>query len=135
VKSSFHVRTLALALLVWAVFFLIGLPAYYQQYSVTAMAVFCAVLVPGIWIAARRVLSRVSAHERLSRAMWLAFYFTAPLALLDFAYCGVYLGYGVAFAARYWYLTLYYFLPWPLLAAVARQLTTPQSGHRTSAST
>ena len=63
---------------------------------------------PSLWASLR--LSVVVA----AIAMWMSFYFTVPFALLDWIYCGVYLGHGAAFLRLYWYLTAFYFIPWAL---------------------
>jgi hypothetical protein len=48
-------------------------------------------------------------------AGWLAFYITVPLLLYDVLYCGVYLGYGAGFVVEFWYLSVYYIVPWIIL--------------------
>jgi hypothetical protein len=52
-------------------------------------------------------------------AAWIAFYFTVPLAFYDWLYCGIYLGYGIGFVSRFWYLSVYYAIPWVVLPVVA----------------
>jgi hypothetical protein len=65
------------------------------------------------------VLRRLRPERRLRVALWLAFYFTVPLAFYDWLYCGLYLGHGIQFIYRYWYLTVYYAIPWVLMPLVA----------------
>jgi hypothetical protein len=74
------------------------------------------------------VLRRLRPERRLTVALWLAFYFTVPLAVYDWLYCGLYLGHGIQFISRYWYLTVYYAIPWALLPLVARLLNRKRSG-------
>jgi hypothetical protein len=50
---------------------------------------------------------------------WFAFYFTVPLAVYDWLYCGVYLGHGIQFLDSFWYLSVYYAIPWVVLPSVA----------------
>ena len=76
------------------------------------------------------VLRRVRPGERLAKALWLAFYFTVPLFVYDWLYCGLYLGHGVRFISRYWYLSVYYVIPWVLLPLVAFFLDGKRSGKR-----
>lgn len=107
-----HLRLLALATLVWLGFWLAGLPHYYQQYSTATMAAFCIALLPAVgWLGAK-VIGRRRAATRRRFAVWLAFYFTLPLAIFDYLYCGWYLGQGWGFLVSYWYLTVYYLVPW-----------------------
>lgn len=103
----------------WALFWVIGLPSYYQQYSRATMIVVCVVLTPLIIPITFIVLRPVRREKRLSRALWLSFYFTVPIALYDWLYCGLYLGYGLRFLAVFWYLTVFYIVPWILLPATA----------------
>lgn len=107
-----HVKTLVQAVLVWAAFWLGGLPDYYQQYSTTTLALGCILLSVLISLAAVAVLARGRDQNRLRRANWIAFYYTVPFAVLDTLYCGVYLGHGWGYLTQYWYLTIFYFTPW-----------------------
>ncbi|MDZ4169572.1 MAG: hypothetical protein U1E26_07940 [Coriobacteriia bacterium] len=122
-NRAFHIRTFLIALVVWLAFLIAGLPAYYQQYPAAGMVVFSAMLLPLIWLAAVRVLSAFEPSRRMTAALWLAFYFTGPLAVLDYLYCGVFLGEGIGFLTRYWYLTAFYILPWPILIGASSWLT------------
>ena len=53
-------------------------------------------------------------RQRMQVGLWIAFYFTVPLAVYDYLYCGLVLGFGVRFLIDFWYLTVYYFIPWLL---------------------
>lgn len=118
-RLSTHLRLLALATAVWVAFWIAGLPDYYQQYSLLAMVAFSAALVPIIAILGARVIGRASASRRMRLASWLSFYFTVPLLVYDYVYCGWYLGYGWRFLTHYWYLTVFYFIPWLLFLPTA----------------
>lgn len=127
-KPSRHLRLLALGTVAWLVFWIVGLPDYYQQYSTKAMIwfdlVLAVVLVPVLFW----VFRGVRRERRLVVSWWIALYFTAPLALYDWLYCGVYLGHGGAFVWRYWYVSVYYVVPWVLVPGVAL-LANRSSGH------
>ena len=111
-SSRQHIRLFLLAVAVWAGFWVAGLPAYYQQYPMLAVAIGCILLSVAISLAAIPAVRRVRNEHMLSRAVWLSVYFTIPFGILDALYCGVYLGHGVHFLYRYWYLTVFYFTPW-----------------------
>lgn len=121
-KIQHHIRILLIATLVWAGFWVAGLPDYYQHYSHGFMAIFLTLLLVPIGAAIYYVLKRVKPGRRLALALWLSFYFTVPLALYDFLYCGLYLGEGMKFLFTYWYLTAYYIIPWVLLPLIAVRL-------------
>jgi hypothetical protein len=107
-----HVRLFLLAIGVWAAFWVAGLPSYYQQYPMLAIAIACILLSVAISLAAISGLRRGRSENMLERSVWLSVYFTIPFAILDTLYCGVYLGHGTAFLYRYWYLTIFYVTPW-----------------------
>lgn len=120
-----HFGLLLQAICVWLVFWLIGLPSYYQQYSTAAMAVASILLSVGISLAAILVLGGGGDETRMPRAFWLSVYYTFPFAALDALYCGWYLGHGSEFLAKYWYLSVFYVTPWftfmPTAALLRRQ--------------
>jgi hypothetical protein len=114
-----HVRLLVAATVVWLGFWVAGLPDYYQQYSTRSLVLFEVLLLPPVWAAgfmALRVRRRLS---RMKRALAISFYFTIPLFLYDLIYCGLHLGHGLRFVVHYWYLTVYYFVPWALFPLTA----------------
>lgn len=115
--------------LAWVVFWVLGLPSYYQQYSTSFMVGFDALLLPLLAVAFTRSLGRVRPGRRLAVSLWMAFYFTVPLAIYDWLYCGVFLRHELAFVSRYWYVSVYYVIPWILLPACVAWLNRrPGSG-------
>jgi hypothetical protein len=100
-KRRHHFRLLGLATLVWAGFLLAGLPEYYRQYSTEFMVAFDLVVLLPISVVFRRVLRRVPSSRRMQVALWIAFYFTVPLAVYDYVYCGLILGAGFGFLWEY----------------------------------
>ena len=114
-----HLRIFLIATVVWTGFWIAGLPLYYQQYSNFLMIWFDSLLLIPTTAIVYFVLRPLRSERRLTVALWLAFYFTVPLALYDWLYCGLYLGHGVEFISTYWYLTVYYAIPWVLLPLMA----------------
>jgi hypothetical protein len=114
-----HGQLVSKATGIWLAFWLAGLPNYYQQYATVPLAVGCTLLAAAIGVAAVAVLSRHRPTRRLSYAVWVSFYFTLPLAVLDALYCGWYLDHGWVFVTRYWYLTVFYIVPWMTFVPVA----------------
>ena len=132
IRSHFGILLIATA--VWAGFWLAGLPFYYQQYSTRAMIWFDSLVLIPIAAIAYLVLRRLRPENRLATASWLAFYFTVPLAVYDWLYCGLYLGHGVQFISKYWYLTVYYAVTWILLPLMALLLNHTRPGARVDSS-
>jgi hypothetical protein len=118
-RSRGHIRLFLIATLVWAAFWLGGQPAYYQQYSTQTMTLFSLVTLVLIIGVVCLVLRGIRRERRLAMSAWFAFYFTVPLAIYDWLYCGVFLGHGMKFLSRYWYLSIYYVIPWIVLPSVA----------------
>lgn len=129
-RISFHVRLLIIVTLAWLLFWLAGLPDYYQQYSDTTMFVFDIVVLPPIWFFVYRSISRAQPGREIGESLWWSFHICIPLFFYDILYCGWYLGYGIRFLWEFWYLTVYYVLPWlifpltGLWVARRRKLTT-----------
>jgi hypothetical protein len=114
-----HLRLLLVATISWAGFWVAGLPAYYQQYSRTFMMWFDVLVLVPLSAVFLFVLHRAPQKRRIALSLWMAFYFTVPLAVYDWLICGVLLGHGLGFVWRYWYLSVYYVIPWPLLPCLA----------------
>jgi hypothetical protein len=107
-----HVTILVQASIAWFVFWLIGWPAYFQQYSDAALGVFSALLSVAFCLFALVMLLPRSPQRRMTFAFWLSFYYTAPLALYDWLYCGLYLDHGASYLTTYWYLSVFYVSIW-----------------------
>jgi hypothetical protein len=112
VKPRAHLKLLGWGVATWLGFFVVGLPDYYQQYPTWLVAVGTVALVPPTVVFGWRVISRRKPEQRLGMALALSFYFTVPFALLDTLYCGVWLGRGHQYLVEYWYLTVFYVIPW-----------------------
>jgi len=126
-----HIRIFVFASLVWIGFWLAGLPAYYQQYSQSAMIWFDALLLLPIGGLFFFLLRKIPPSKRLRVSLWYGFYFTVPFLVYDWLYCGVHLGHGLGFLSTFWYLTVYYAVPWiglPLIAIVLGLERSKQSG-------
>ena len=107
-----HINLLGQASAIWLVFWLIGLPDYYQQYPSVLLGVACTILSVVFSLFAVFMLVRCRDEFRMSRAFWLSFYYTVPFAIYDTLYCAVYLGLGAGYLVSHWYLTVFYFSIW-----------------------
>lgn len=121
-KLKRHMKLLVIMSAAWFVFWVLGLPDYYKQYSTLQMIVFDAAVLPLLSFVVYYVLSRTRRKSMMPLALWLAFYMTVPLFLYDLLYCGYYLDYGFGFLSEYWYLTVYYFIPWLVFPLIGRAI-------------
>ena len=117
-----HIKLLLQSLIIWFLFWVLGLPSYYQQYSAAALGVACTVLSVLICLAAIRILLRSRVENRAARAFWCSVYYTATFAVLDTLYCGIYLGHGAGYITQYWYLSVFYVTPWLTFIPIERLL-------------
>ena len=113
-KLQTHAQMLVIVTVAWLLFWLAGLPDYYQQYSTAFMVVFDLLILPPILFFVYRRAAKAGPGRALAVSLWWAFYISVPLFIYDLVYCGFYLGHKMYFLTTYWYLTVYYILPWVL---------------------
>lgn len=119
--SKKHFEIFIIVSVVWLIFWGMGLPNYYQQYSFKFMLFFDVVLLIPLTGLIYFLLKKEK-HNKKHKAIWLATYFTVPFFVYDLLYCGYYLGEGIKFTVKYWYLTIYYFIPWLICVPVAKHM-------------
>lgn len=113
-----HLKISLVVTAVWALFWLLGWPDYYQQYSKRFMVIFVFALLPLFWIITFMILRSIRSR-RIHKSIVLSFYFTVPFCVYDYLYCGIYLGNGLKFIIPYWYLSIYYIIPWLMVPFTA----------------
>lgn len=131
-KPRNHLRLLVFVSIAWALFWLAGLPDYYQQYSVKFMVLFDLAILPPIWFIVYRSSKYSRPGNAINISFWWAFYISVPLFVYDLIYCGYYLGHGPEFLVLYWYLTVYYVLPWILFPPTGWLVERFRSSRKTS---
>ena len=113
-----HIRIIIIATIVWFIFLLIGLPDYYLQYSTNTMIWFSILLIIPFSIIIWFIFKPIKKSRRMKISLWYAFYFTIPLAVYDYLYCGLYLDYGFRFMSVFWFLSVYYLILWILFPGI-----------------
>ncbi len=113
-----HIKISFIVTAVWGLFWLLGWPDYYQQYSTRLMVIFVIALIPLFWILIFRMLRSIE-RKRIYKSMILSIYFTVPFFIYDYIYCGIYLGDGMKFLTKYWYVTIFYLIPWIMVPLTA----------------
>ena len=111
-KFRTTIRMLIAVSIAWLIFWIAGLPDYYQQYSVKFMVIFDLAILPPIWFMIYRSAKGTKPGRGLKTCLWWSFYISFPLFVYDLTYCGYYLGHSIGFLAKYWYITVYYIVPW-----------------------
>lgn len=118
-KIKYHLQLLVYASFAWVLFYVIGLPEYYLQYSTKILIGFDLFLLIPFTLLMFKVLKPVNKNKRIKISLWYSFYFTIPLAFYDYLYCGIYLGYGLKFIYVYWVISVYYIIFWILFPLIA----------------
>ena len=124
-----HIRIFIIATIVWLIFLLVGMPDYYLQYSNQHMILFVTILLIPMSILITIVFKPINQQKRLKISFWYAFYFTVPLAIYDIVYCVLFLGYGINFLVVFWFLSIYYLIPWILFPMIAQLLNQKERVH------
>lgn len=117
-KLRSHIKLGITVTAVWVLFLLLGWPDYYQQYSTRGMVIFVAILALLFWGLVVRILRSIESG-RVYKSIILSIYFTVPFFVYDYIYCGIHLGNGIGFLYKYWYLTIYYIIPWIVVPLTA----------------
>jgi hypothetical protein len=78
------------------------------------MIIFDLAILPPIWLIVYLSAKKAKPGKGLTVCIWWSFYISFPLFIYDLLYVGIYLGDGLGFLCSYWYLTVYYILPWLL---------------------
>ena len=125
--AKIHFRILIYATAVWLLFFILGMPDYYLQYSTESIIVYEILLLIPFSIIIWLIFRRVKASRRVKLSLWYSFYFTFPLFIYDLLYCGIYLDYGINFILVFWFLSVYYVIPWILFPVIAITLNKKQT--------
>jgi hypothetical protein len=118
-RPKTHFRIFAIATIVWLLFFIAGMPNYYLQYSNTFLLWFVVLLIIPFSVIIFFVFKPIKKSKRIKLSIWYSFYFTIPLFIYDSVYCGIYLEYGYKFILTFWFLSVYYIIPWILFPTIA----------------
>ena len=118
-KLKTHFRIFTIATIVWLFFFIAGMPDYYLQYSNRSLIWFVVLLIIPFSIIIIFVFKPIKKNMRIKISIWYSLYFTIPLFIYDSVYCGIYLEYGYMFILKFWFLSIYYIIPWILFPTFA----------------
>ena len=123
-----HIVLGLIAVSAWTFFYILGIPSDYFQSWNPAEQILLSLITffagaPFIAFITIVLLNR----DYLKTGIWLAFYTSFFLALLDFIICGIVQGGGISIFATHWYLTIGYIYVWiigPLMGFTLNRLKT-----------
>ena len=108
-----HIQLFGYSFFTWFVFYLIGLPEYYQQWPTWAKLIILPLITALYFPVTRYTLVKYWTDGRhLANSCWLALYLTLPLFIFDYLLLALYKEIGIQFVIPYWYLTFFYFSFW-----------------------
>lgn len=108
-----HLQLLVYSFVTWFIFYLLGLPDYYQSWWFEVKIAICILVTVGYFPATYYSLKTFwDDGKHLTNSLWLALYLTLPLFIYDYLLLGVYKGLGIGFVFPYWYLSFFYFSFW-----------------------
>ena len=108
-----HIQLLIYSFFTWFTFYLVGLPAYYQQWPLIAKLAIIPIITVAYFPVTRYTLKKYwSNNQHFKNSCWLALYLTVPLFIYDYLLLAVYYKLGIQFVVPYWYLTFFYFSFW-----------------------
>jgi hypothetical protein len=107
----------------WLFFYLIGIPSNYfsdwsftEQILLSLITFFAAVPLIGF------LTLLFIGDDYIKNALWLAFYGSFLLFLLDYIITGIIQGKGINFLFSHWYLSIAYIYVWPVAIIIAMTL-------------
>jgi hypothetical protein len=123
-----HVQFTIYSFFTWLIFYLCGLPDYFQSWPLWSKISICVLITLAYFPATVYSLKKFWDDNRyVKNSCWLALYLTLPLFVYDYLLLAVYKGLGIQFVFPYWYLTFFYFSFWIQFPLVAKWLEARES--------
>jgi hypothetical protein len=107
----------------WLIFYLIGIPSnYFTDWSIADQMLLSLIT----FFAAAPIIAFIvllfAGEDYLKNALWLAFYASFLLFLLDFMITGLIQGKRFQYLFTHWYLSIAYIYVWPVAIIIALTL-------------
>ncbi len=121
-----HITLFLIGFILWALIFILGYPSHYflewktEEKIIISIVAFFAILP---FVGSLVIIFFKGNYAKT--ALWLAFYFSVPVALFDYITVGIIQGNGLHYLKTHWYLTIAYFYVWinlPLVGLALREL-------------
>ena len=122
-KFRHHIFFAALCIALWAGYYLLGIPYnYFQDVGREMMLSLLLITFLGVIpVFAVAVLAWIRVPF-LRASLWLAFYSSVPLFILDLIFVGLIQGEGLHFLSSHWYLTMGYIAVWIEMPLIGKSL-------------
>ncbi len=117
--SKRHLLFLLITISAWVFFYILGIPSdYFLQWSFQEKVLLSLVTFFGAVPLIGFIVMALSGGNYIETGLWLAFYASVPLFILDFMVVGLIQGDGLKFLVSHWYISIAYLYVWaevPLL--------------------
>ena len=121
-----HLILLLVGISAWLFFYLIGLPSnYFTEWSLADQILISLITFFAVVPAVGFLLLLFLGDDYVETALWVAFYVSAPLFVLDYIVAGVIKGEGLHFLISHWYISIAYIYVWielPTIGLAIRKL-------------
>jgi hypothetical protein len=121
-----HIILFVITILVWAIFYLLGLPSNYfvdwnlaEKILLSLVTAFAIVPFIGFFV----ILFLGGDYFKIS--IWFALYASVLIFTMDFIVIGLIKGDGISFLMSHWHLTIAYFYVWislPLIGIALKKI-------------
>jgi len=122
-----HLTLLAVGILGWLFFYLVGLPSdYFIEWSLTDQILISMITFFSVIPVVGGLELLFLGGDYFKTALWAAFYASVPVFILDYIVVGVIRGEGFHFLITHWYITIAYFYVWielPLIGLALQKIT------------
>lgn len=109
-----HFQLCGTALLAWLFFYLIGIPSnYFIDWSLSEQILLCLVVFFAVIPLLGFLILLFVGEDYVRNALWLAFYASVLLFILDFIVVGIIQGKGISYLFSHWYISIVYIYVWP----------------------
>ena len=124
IELKHHLLIFCMATTMWTFYLLGGLSSEYYQTWPFWKSLVVVNIIPSILLIplGYYVLKHIVQHHYMRTSLIIAFYGSIPLVIYDILYIGLHLNKGLFFFKDYWYLTVFYFVPWVIFPLIALKI-------------
>ena len=125
IKIREHLILATVVVIAWVFYYIIGIPSnYFQEWSFSEQILLSLITFFAAAPLFAFVIIIYLNRNYVKTGIWLAFYASFLLAIIDFIVCGIIQGGGLYIYISHWYLTLGYFYVWiigPLMGIILQK--------------
>ena len=121
-----HSILLTVCMSAWLFYFIIGLPSnYFIEWSLANQIILSMITFFSVIPVVVGILLLLLGGNYIKTALWVAFYASVPLFIIDYIIIGLIKGEGLKFLFSHWYLSIAYLYVWieiPIIGLALKKL-------------